>query len=78
MNGRYKPDYLSFAPTYECNLHCVHCYILTDKLERLSINAGKQVVMESGKCGIQEIIFTGGEPFLYFEFIIEKLTKRQS
>jgi MoaA/NifB/PqqE/SkfB family radical SAM enzyme len=71
MSEFYNPDYLVFAPTFRCNLYCHHCVIPRERDDLLSIDVGLRVVREAFDCGISELAFTGGEPFLYRFFLFE-------
>ena len=73
----FNPDEIIFASTSECNLHCKHCFVNRTK-KQLSIEAAKKFIdayiyntstfklSQTPKIG-----FSGGEPFLYIEFITE-------
>jgi len=66
----YAPDYLTFAPLYGCNLRCPHCAFPREWTERLEVSAAVDLLGQAGSLGIREISFTGGEPFLYPEFLL--------
>src|SRR5580692_5560718 len=72
---RFRPDYLSFSGTYQCNLTCPHCCVPIEWTDRLDIAAARRFLEESFAEGIRVLGFTGGEPFLYPEFVCA-LTKR--
>lgn len=57
--------------TDDCNLRCKHCLFGGNfsKKRELALKAIKQVVTEAVTLGCGLICFTGGEPFLYPEFI---------
>ena len=67
--------------TNACNLHCEHCFVSRNP-KRLEIEAAKKFLkdcVEASKSNpelpkIERIGFTGGEPFLYPDFLLE-LTK---
>ncbi|MCE9533945.1 MAG: radical SAM protein [Planctomycetes bacterium] len=71
----FRPDYVSFAGTYQCNLSCPHCCVPIEWTNRLDIPTAVRFLEESFATGIRVVGFTGGEPFLYPEFIFA-LTKR--
>lgn len=73
----FRPNYLSFAGTYQCNLSCPHCCVPIEWTDRLSIDAALRFTEDAFAEGIQILGFTGGEPFLYSEFLIA-LTRRAS
>src|SRR5580704_13350210 len=66
----FRPNYLSFAGTYQCNLSCPHCCVPIEWTDRLDIAAALRFLEEAHRFGINLLGFTGGEPFLYPEFLI--------
>ncbi|MBI5555335.1 MAG: radical SAM protein [Elusimicrobia bacterium] len=64
----FKPTQVLFAPTYQCNLRCAHCNIPGSNAS-LPISVGINFLQRCRQAGIKELGFTGGEPFLYPEFI---------
>jgi len=66
----FRPNYLSFAGTYQCNLTCPHCCVPIEWPERLDIPAALRFLEGAHRYGIRILGFTGGEPFLYPEFLI--------
>src|SRR6187401_2440090 len=73
----FRPNYLSFAGTYQCNLACPHCCVPIEWTDRLSIDVALRFTEEAYAAGIRILGFTGGEPFLYPEFLIA-VTRRAS
>ncbi|HEY7309493.1 MAG TPA: radical SAM protein [Gemmataceae bacterium] len=71
----FRPNYLSFAATYQCNLDCAHCCVPIEWPDRLDIGAALAFLEDAHREGIAVLGFTGGEPFLYFEFV-EALCRR--
>src|ERR1700746_2095566 len=65
----FRPNYLSFAGTYQCNLRCPHCCVPIEWTDRLSIPAAVRFLEDAHAYGIGILGFTGGEPFLYAEFV---------
>src|SRR5713226_1335514 len=65
----FRPNYLSFAGTYQCNLTCPHCCVPIEWPERLDIHAALRFLEDANAYGIGILGFTGGEPFLYPEFV---------
>jgi hypothetical protein len=61
---------LSFAGTYQCNLACPHCCVPIEWTERLSIPIALRFLEQAYAYGIRSLGFTGGEPFLYPEFVL--------
>ncbi len=71
----FRPNYLSFAGTYQCNLACPHCCVPIEWTERLDIPTAIRFLEQAHEAGIEILGFTGGEPFLYPEFLVA-LTER--
>jgi hypothetical protein len=71
----FPPNYLSFAGTYQCNLACPHCCVPIEWTDRLPIATAVRFLGEAHEAGIGVLGFTGGEPFLYPEFLVA-LTRR--
>ena len=66
----FRPNYLSFAGTYQCNLTCPHCCVPIEWPERLEIQPALRFLEDARRYGIGILGFTGGEPFLYPEFLV--------
>src|SRR3954471_14137891 len=75
MRRTFRPNYLSFAGTYQCNLDCPHCCVPIEWPERLDIDTALAFLDDAYQYGIRILGFTGGEPFLYPEFLLA-LTSR--
>jgi len=71
----FRPNYLSFAGTYQCNLACPHCCVPIEWPDRLDIAAATRFLEQARAFGIETLGFTGGEPFIYPEFLFA-LTRR--
>jgi organic radical activating enzyme len=65
----FRPNYLSFAGTYQCNLTCPHCCVPIEWPDRLDIATALRFLEDAHAQGIGILGFTGGEPFLYPEFL---------
>jgi hypothetical protein len=66
----FRPNYLSFAGTFQCNLDCPHCCVPIEWPERLDIPTAVRFLEDAHACGIRILGFTGGEPFVYPEFVV--------
>src|SRR5207249_6976739 len=66
----FRPNYLSFAGTYQCNPSCPHCCVPIEWTYRLDIGAALRFMEEAHQYGIRILGLTGGEPFLYPEFVL--------
>lgn len=72
---RFRPTYISFAGTYQCNLTCPHCCVPIEWPDRLDIPTAIRFLEQAVEAGITTLGFTGGEPFIFPEFVIQ-LAKR--
>src|SRR2546422_719439 len=66
----FRPNYLSFAGTYQCNLDCPHCCVPIEWTDRLDIPTALRFLENAHAYGIDILGFTGGEPFVYPEFVL--------
>src|SRR5580704_17135220 len=66
----FRPNYLSFSGTYQCNLTCPHCCVPIEWPDRLDIPTALRFLEDAHAYGIRVLGFTGGEPFLYLEFVL--------
>ena len=66
----FRPNYLMFAPSYQCNLSCTHCCVPIEWPDRLDIDVALRFLDDAHREGIDVLGFTGGEPFLYAEFLL--------
>jgi len=65
----FRPNYLSFAGTFQCNLSCAHCCVPIEWPDRLDIGTAVRFLEDAHAQGIRILGFTGGEPFLYPAFL---------
>src|ERR1700722_3717611 len=65
----FRPNYLSFAGTYQCNLSCAHCCVPIEWPDRLEFAAALRFLEDAYAEGVGTLGLTGGEPFLYPEFV---------
>ncbi|MCQ2592849.1 MAG: 4Fe-4S cluster-binding domain-containing protein [Treponema sp.] len=74
----FIPEEIIFAATDSCNLHCAHCYVNRNP-QKLSIEEAKVFLKNcydfsshpESPCKILKIGFSGGEPFLYMDFLLQ-------
>lgn len=66
----FFPEEIIFSATTACNLHCPHCYVNRQNI-KLSVPQSIDFLKSCKGTSIQKIGFTGGEPFLYFDFLSE-------
>jgi Radical SAM superfamily len=74
----FRPNYVSFSGTYQCNLTCAHCCVPIEWPDRLDIATAERFLVAAHAEGIATIGFTGGEPFLYPEFVLALTRKAAS
>ena len=78
----FHPTEIIFSTTTACNLHCEHCFInrTPHKLEIAdAVRLIESCVKSGGQPGpdgtplpvVDRVGFSGGEPFLYMDFLIE-------
>lgn len=66
----FTPTEIIFSCTTACNLHCEHCFVNREP-KRLSIEAAKKLLLSCKSSSIDKVGFSGGEPFLYMDFLCE-------
>ena len=68
----FCPTEIIFACTSACNLKCEHCFVDKNP-RRLEIEQALAFLENCVKAGssIDRVGFSGGEPFLYMEFLLE-------
>ena len=70
-NQFFKPTEIIFAGNSSCNLKCAHCYV-SRNANFLSVEEAVRFLhnaRNSKNCTIEKIGFSGGEPFLYLDFL---------
>jgi radical SAM protein with 4Fe4S-binding SPASM domain len=65
----FRPNYLSFSGTYQCNLSCPHCCVPIEWPDKLDIPTALRFLEDAHNHGVEILGLTGGEPFLYPEFV---------
>ena len=66
----FQPTEIIFSCTTACNLHCEHCFVNREP-KKLSIEAAKKLLLSCKGSSIDRVGFSGGEPFLYLDFLCE-------
>lgn len=66
----YNPTEIIFAATDSCNLHCKHCFVNRTP-NKLNIEDAVTFLKSCKESSIDKIGFSGGEPFLYLDFILQ-------
>ncbi|MCQ2582937.1 MAG: 4Fe-4S cluster-binding domain-containing protein [Treponema sp.] len=67
---KFYPEEVLFAPGTQCNLHCPHCFV-TRNNEVLNSQDAINFLESCKGTTIRRIGFTGGEPFLYTDFLVD-------
>ncbi|MCR4741613.1 MAG: radical SAM protein [Treponema sp.] len=71
MKGvKFSPEEVIFSVTQACNLRCGHCFV-SKSPKNLDIQKAKDFLTTCIQSPVQRIGFSGGEPFLNLEFLIE-------
>lgn len=73
LKGRsLTPQIVSYAVTKACNLNCAHCHASArDPLpNELTVEEAKKAIIEMENIGTEVIIFSGGEPLLRKDLIL--------
>lgn len=67
------PQIVSFAVTKACNLRCLHCHADAREAmpKELKLNEARQAINEMAFLGTEALMFSGGEPLLRKDFVIE-------
>lgn len=68
----FNPQEIIFSVTTSCNLSCSHCFVNRNP-KKLDIQKAKKFLLscKTSDSNITKIGFTGGEPFLYLDFLVE-------
>ncbi len=73
----FSPDEIIFAATTKCNLKCPHCYVNNgnEVLDSESAMKFLSSAKDSDECTVEKVGFSGGEPFLYPDFLEKVISK---
>lgn len=66
----FNPTEIIFSATDACNLHCAHCFVSRTP-NKLNIQDAKKFILSCKDSSIDKVGFSGGEPFLYLDFLCE-------
>ncbi len=73
LKGRLlTPQIVSYAVTQACNLNCVHCHASAREPlpDELTVEEAKKAIIKMENIGTEVIIFSGGEPLLRKDLIL--------
>ncbi len=64
---------IAFGYSTRCNIRCSHCVAGNDNTTpiKMKLDLAKQILEEMAGSGVRGVSFTAGEPFLYFEDLLE-------
>lgn len=64
---------LAFGYTTRCNIRCSHCVAAgeTPAFAKMELPKAKAIIREMTRADVKGISFTAGEPFLYFDDLLE-------
>ena len=67
------PQIVSYAVTKACNLNCLHCHVSArDAMaDELTLQEARHIIGEMAELGTEVLLFSGGEPLLRKEFVLE-------
>ena len=64
---------IAFGYSTRCNIRCAHC-VAADALpdpKKMALATAKKIIRDMAVAGVTGISFTAGEPFLYFDDLLE-------
>lgn len=67
--NRFNPTEIIFSVTEACNLNCKHCFVSRSP-KKLNEQDAKNFLISCKNTSIDRVGFSGGEPFLNLDFII--------
>jgi len=67
------PLIVSYAVTRACNLQCIHCHVSAREAmsDELGLKEAMKVIEEIHSLGTKAVIFSGGEPLLRKNFVLQ-------
>ena len=66
----FTPTEIIFSCTTACNLHCQHCFVNRTP-KKIEIESAVKFLAACRGTSIEKIGFSGGEPFLYMDFLCQ-------
>ncbi len=57
-----------FDLTYQCNLRCIHCYVISENLSELDTSEIKNVLKQLAEAGVLYLTLSGGEILIRRDF----------
>ena len=78
MTTRHYPVHqpmrnIAFGYSTRCNIKCGHCVAAEDARnnKKMELDTAKEVILDMAMAGVTGISFTAGEPFIYFDDLLE-------
>ncbi len=67
---------IAFGYSNRCNARCAHCVAAGDNHEdiKMDLSRAKEIIGDMVEAGVMGISFTAGEPFIYFDDLLELIT----
>ncbi len=64
---------LAFGYSTRCNVRCAHCVATeeTPDAHKMELDQAKEIIHALARAGVGGISFSAGEPFLYFQEVVE-------
>ena len=64
---------IAFGYSTRCNIRCAHCVAAGDTLleTKMELTRAREIIREMARAGVTGISFTAGEPFIYFDDLLE-------
>ena len=67
---------IAFGYSNRCNIRCAHCVAVGDipVNEKMEPSKAREVIKDLAEAGVTGISFTAGEPFIYFDDLLEQVS----
>lgn len=67
---------IAFGYSTRCNIKCAHCVAAEDIPDnrKIALPRAKEIIRDMAVAGVTGISFTAGEPFIYFDDLLELIT----
>jgi organic radical activating enzyme len=64
---------IAFGYSTRCNIRCAHCVAAGDTpdYKKMELGKAKEIIREMALAGVTGISFTAGEPFIYYDDLLE-------
>lgn len=64
---------IAFGYSTRCNIRCAHCVAAGDIVDdaKMELARAKEIIREMAAAGVCGMSFTAGEPFIYFDDLLE-------